>query len=120
MYVFSFEKLKVWQEAIDFSVEIYNISKTFPSDEKYGITSQLKRASNSISANIAEGTSRITNKDKAHFSTIAFSSTMETLNHIILCNKLNFISDNIYNDLRNRIYKISNMLNALRKAQLNN
>ena len=85
MYVFSFEKLKVWQEAIDFSVEIYNLTKSFPSDEKFGVTSQLKRASNSISANIAEGTSRITNKDKAHFSTIAFSSTMEVLNHIILC-----------------------------------
>lgn len=119
MYVFSFEKLKVWQEAIDFSVEIYNLTKSFPSDEKYGITSQLKRASNSISANIAEGTSRITNKDKAHFSTIAFSSTMEVLNHIILCNKLKFMNDEVYNDLRKRIYKISNMLNALRKSQLN-
>lgn len=118
MYVFSFEKLKVWQEAIDFSIKVYGITKNFPSDEKFGITSQLKRASNSISANIAEGTSRITNKDKAHFSTIAFSSTMEVLNHIILCNKLDFITDEIYNDLRNRIYKISNMLNALRKAQL--
>ncbi|WP_299670448.1 four helix bundle protein [uncultured Polaribacter sp.] len=119
MYTFSFEKLKVWQEAIDFSVEIYSISKKFPADEKYGITSQLKRASNSISANIAEGTSRITNKDKAHFSTIAFSSTMEVLNRIILCKKLEFINNEIYNDLRSRIYKISNMLNALRKAQLN-
>ena len=118
MYVFSFEKLKVWQEAIDFSIKVYGITKNFPSDEKFGITSQLKRASNSISANIAEGTSRITNKDKAHFSTIAFSSTMEVLNHIILCNKLDFITDEIYNDLRNRVYKISNMLNALRKAQL--
>ncbi|AOW18049.1 four helix bundle protein [Polaribacter vadi] len=119
MYVFSFEKLKVWQEAIDFSVEIYNLTKSFPSDEKFGVTSQLKRASNSISANIAEGTSRITNKDKAHFSTIAFSSTMEVLNHIILCNKLQFINDEIYLELRKRIYKISNMLNALRKSQLN-
>jgi len=118
MYVFSFEKLKVWQEAIDFSVEIYNLTKSFPSDEKYGITSQLKRASNSISANIAEGTSRITNKDKAHFSTIAFSSTMEVLNHIILCKKLQFINDEVNTDLRNRIYKISNMINALRKSQL--
>lgn len=71
MYTFSFEKLKVWQEAIDLSVEVYSISKSFPADEKYGITSQLKRATNTISANIAEGTSRITNKDKAHFSTIA-------------------------------------------------
>lgn len=118
MYVFSFEKLKVWQEAIDFTVEVYGISKDFPADEKYGITSQLKRASNSTSANIAEGTSRITYKDKAHFSTIAFSSTMEVLNHIILCKKLQFINDEVYNDLRNRIYKISNMLNALRKSQL--
>lgn len=119
MYVFSFEKLKVWQEAMDFSVEIYSISKNFPSEEKFGITSQLKRASNSISANIAEGTSRKTSKDKAHFSTIAFSSTMEVLNHIILCYKLKFINNEVYHNLRNRIYKISNMLNALRKSQLN-
>ncbi|OAD46349.1 four helix bundle protein [Polaribacter atrinae] len=119
MYVFSFEKLKVWQEAIDLSVEVYGISKSFPVDEKYGITSQLKRATNSIAANIAEGTSRITNKDKAHFSTIAFSTTMEVLNHIILCHKLKFIDEIVYNDIRQRIYKISNMLNALRKSQLN-
>lgn len=118
MYVFSFEKLKVWQEAVELSVSIYKQTKDFPIEEKYGITSQLKRASNSISANIAEGTARITNKDKAHFSTIAFSSTMEVLNHIILCNKLGFISDDIYLNLRERIYKISNMLNALRKSQL--
>lgn len=103
MYVFSFEKLKVWQEAIDFSVEVYNISKSFPDDEKFGITSQLKRAANSISSNIAEGTSRITKKDKAHFSTIAFSSTMESLNHIILSKKLDFINDEVYHELRNRI-----------------
>ncbi|QTD36193.1 four helix bundle protein [Polaribacter batillariae] len=120
MYVFSFEKLKVWQEAIDLSMEVYSISINFPADEKYGITSQLKRATNSISANIAEGTSRITNKDKAHFSTIAFSTTMEVLNHIILCYKLKFIDETTYNDIRQRIYKISNMLNALRKSQLNN
>ena len=119
MYTFSFEKLKVWQEAINFSLSIYEQTKNFPIEEKYGITSQLKRASNSISANIAEGTARITNKYKAHFSTIAFSSTMEVLNHIILCNKLGFLSDEIYTSLREKIYKISNMLNALRKSQLN-
>jgi len=119
MYTFSFEKLKVWQEAIDLSVEVYGISMSFPADEKYGITSQLKRATNSISANVAEGTSRITNKDKAHFTTIAFSTTMEVLNHIILCKKLDFIDEITYNDVRQRIYKISNMFNALRKSQLN-
>ncbi|MFK8059503.1 MAG: four helix bundle protein [Polaribacter sp.] len=119
MYVFSFEKLKVWQDAIQLSKEVYKITSTFPSDEKFGLVSQIRRASNSIAANLAEGTSRITNKDKAHYTTIAFSTTMEVLNHLILSKELEFISEEKYLELRERIYKISNMLNALRKAQLN-
>ena len=119
MYVFSFEKLEVWKEAIQLSKEIYKVTSTFPDDEKFELVSQIKRATNSIAANLAEGTSRITNKDKAHFTTIAFSTTMEVLNHIILSKELEFISEEQYLNLRERIYKISNMLNALRKAQLN-
>lgn len=119
MYIFSFEKLKVWQDAVQLSKEVYTITSTFPSDEKFGLVSQIRRATNSIAANLAEGTARITNKDKAHFTTIAFSTTMEVLNHIILSKELKFISEEKYLELRERIYKISNMLNALRKAQLN-
>ena len=63
----------------------------FYNSEKFGLISQLKRATNSISANLAEGTSRNTNKDKAHFTTLAYSSTMEVLNHLILSKELNFI-----------------------------
>lgn len=80
MYTYSFEKLEVWKEAIQFTVLIYELTKKFPDTEKFGLISQLRRASVSISSNIAEGTSRKTNKDKAHFMTIAFSSATEVLN----------------------------------------
>ena len=120
MYVFSFKKLEVWKEAIQLSKEVYKVTSNFPNEEKYGLVSQIKRATNSIAANLAEGTSRITNKDKAHFTTIAFSTTMEVLNHLIFSKELEFISEEGYLKLRERIYKISNMLNALRKSQLKN
>ena len=119
MYVFSFEKLEVWKEAIQLSKKVYILTEKFPKEEKFGLISQVRRATNSISSNLAEGTSRITNKDKAHFTTIAFSSTMEVLNHLIVSKELGFVSEEKYSELRNSIYKISNMLNALRKAQLN-
>lgn len=118
MYKHSFEKLIVWQESIELVELIYKLTKKFPSDERFGIISQLRRVSVSISSNIAEGTSRITNKDKAHFTTIAFSSTMEVLNQVIISRKLNFINEEEYLLLREKLHKTSNMLNALRKSQL--
>jgi four helix bundle protein len=67
MYVFSFEKLEVWQNSRMFILDIYKLTAKFPSNEIFGITSQIKRSSSSIATNISEGTSRNTNKDKAHF-----------------------------------------------------
>lgn len=72
-----------------------------------------------MSSNLAEGTSRATNKDKAHFSTMAFSSLMEVLNQIIIAKDLNFFKELDYQKTRTEIEKISNKLNALRNAQLN-
>jgi len=83
------------------------------------LISQLRRATVSISSNIAEGTSRQTNKDKAHFTTIAFSSSMEVLNQVIISKELSIISENEYILVREKFEKITNMLNALRKSQLN-
>lgn len=74
MYVFSFEKLEVWLNSKSFVLNIYKLTSKFPSNEIFGITSQIKRSSSSIATNIAEGTSRNTNKDKAHFLTISYSS----------------------------------------------
>ena len=120
MYVFSFEKLEVWKEAIQLSKDVYGLTATFPKDEKFGLTSQIRRASVSVSSNLAEGTSRITNKDKAHFTVMAYSSCMEVLNQLILAKELNYIKEEEFLELRLRIQKISNMLNALRKSQLAN
>ena len=120
MYQHSFEKLNVWQDSIDLVELIYETVKTFPSDEKFGLVSQMKRCSVSISSNLAEGTSRITKKDKAHFSTIAFSSTMELLCQVIVSKRLGFINETEYETLRESILKISNQINSLRKYQLNN
>ena len=97
---------------------IYRITKDFPTEEKFGLISQLRRASVSIASNLAEGTSRKTNKDKAHFTTIAFSSAMEVLNQIIISKELNFIYEKDSILVREKLEKISNMLNALRNSQL--
>ena len=118
MRTFSFEKLEVWQESISLTKMIYNLTKKFPSEEKFGLISQLRRATVSVASNLAEGTSRKTNKDKAYFTTIAFSSSMEVLNQLIISKELLFISNKDYNLARIKIEKISNMLNALRKSQL--
>mgnify|MGYP006170151835 FL=1 len=88
MYIFSFEKLDVWKNAKDLVIDIYKLTKLFPNDEIYGLISQIRRSTVSISTNIAEGTSRNSNKDKNHFLTISYSSAMETLNHLIISKDL--------------------------------
>ena len=75
-YTFSFEKLKVWIDSKELIKAIYLITKAFPSEEKFGLTNQLRRASISVASNLAERTSRETHKDKARFTTIAYSSLM--------------------------------------------
>jgi four helix bundle protein len=112
MKIYAFEKLEVWKAYIELVKCVYRITDTFPSDEKFGLISQLKRASISIASNLSEGTSRSTNKDKAHFTTMSFSSVMEVLNQLIISKELNFISENDYILVRNKIEKITNMLNA--------
>lgn len=119
MKIYSFEKLNVWQESIKLIKNIYKITNDFPKEEKFGLVSQLRRASVSIASNLAEGTSRKTQKDKAHFTTIAFSSAMEVLNQLIISKELNLISKNDYILARQKLEKITNMLNSLRNKQLN-
>ena len=118
-YKFSFEKLNVWIDSKELIKLIYNVTKEFPSEEKFGLTNQLRRASVSIASNLAEGTSRNTNKDKAHFTTLSFSSLMEVLNQIIIARELDFLNEENYQILRLEIEKVSNKLNALRNSQLN-
>ena len=108
--------LIVWQKSIDFVVEIYKATKCFPKEEVYGLTSQIRRAAVSIPSNIAEGSSRKTEKDQAHFYTTAFSSLVELLNQLILSVDLEFLQEDKYLVLREKIEHISNQLNQLRKS----
>jgi four helix bundle protein len=115
MYVFSFEKLDVWQNSREFILTIYKLTHNFPYTEIYGITSQIKKSSSSIATNIAEGTSRNTNKDKAHFLTISYSSATETLNHLIISKDLNYITKEEYLLCSEKLEKICNQINSLKK-----
>lgn len=117
MKVYSFEKLECWQQARQLAVWIYYETKNFPSEEKFGLTSQMRRAALSIASNIAEGTSRKTSKDQSHFSTISYSSTIELLNDLIIANDLKLLSDEQYQAGRDKIEKQTLLIAGLRKSQ---
>ena len=119
MHKFSFEKLEVWQDSRFLVRLTYQLTKNLPDDEKFGLTSQMRRSAISVSSNIAEGSSRTSKKDQAHFYQISFSSLMELLNQIILCFDLEYIDSQNYNNIRKDIEKIANKLNSLRKSRLN-
>ena len=118
MRLFSFEKLDVWNLSRALNRNIYQITKSFPDEEKFGLTSQVRRASISISSNIAEGSSRISGKEQARFSEIAFGSLLEVLSQLILASDLEYITESDLVEQRPLIEEIANKLNKLRKTQL--
>ena len=118
-YTYSFEKLEVWQKSRALVKSIYLITREYPDDERFGLISQMRRCSISIASNLAEGTARKTMKDKAHYTTMAYSSALELLNQLILSLDLGFIYENKYLELRILIEEVTNKLNSLRNSQLN-
>lgn len=113
MKQFYFERLEVWKETRIFIKEVYEFSSDFPSDERFGAISQIRRASVSIAANIAEGMHRKTDREKARFINIAFSSAIEVLSFLILAKDFEWIDDDRYLASRKRLEKITNQLNSL-------
>jgi len=107
--------LVVWQKSHALTLLIYKISGSFPADEKYALTSQLRRSCASISTNIVEGQSRNTTKDYINFLYNARGSLEETRYHILLAKDLNYIDIKQFADLENSCAEISKMLNALIK-----
>ena len=117
-HIYSFEKLEVWKEARRLVVWIYTITNSFPADEKFGLTTQLRRASVSVVSNLAEGSARRTAKDQAYFSQIAYSSLVEILNQLIIANDLKFVSNEVLAEGRTIIEALTQKVAALRNAQL--
>lgn len=117
MKTYSFEKLNVWQESRRLSNMIYTNTAKFPKEELFSLVSQLRRASVSINSNIAEGTGSITNKEQANFYKTAYSSALEVLSQLIISSDLGYITnEQVNNDYRPVIDKITYQLNNLRKA----
>ncbi|MCU0667466.1 MAG: four helix bundle protein [Patescibacteria group bacterium] len=109
----NFEDLEAWQKSIDLAVKIYSMSKSFPKDELFGITSQIKRAVSSISANLAEGYGRHGYKEKIQFYKIANGSLLEVKSFCYLSNKLGYISKEELDDLLSKIVTNQKLINAL-------
>ncbi|MFH5834027.1 four helix bundle protein [Halalkalibaculum sp. DA384] len=117
-YTYSFEKLEVWQLARQLRKDIYKVSSQFPKEELFGLTSQVRRSTNSICDNLAEGSGRATNIDKAKYTNMSYTSALETINHLIGAYDLNYIDNQKYTQLRKQLDEIVNKLNALYKYQL--
>lgn len=113
---FRFYELDVWRKAIDYANDIYDVTALFPDDERFGLTSQLRRASVSISSNIAEGSGRSTNKDFARFVEIAYGSTMETVSQLCISLKREYLNHEDFDRLTQTADDLARMLSGLRKS----
>ena len=111
MKIYSFEKLECWQHARRLAVWVFASTQSFPTEEKFGLISQMRRAAISIASNIAEGTSRKTFKDQSH------SSTIELLNDLIISTDLKFLKEKVYLEGRELIERQTLLIAGLRKSQ---
>ncbi|HJV79072.1 MAG TPA: four helix bundle protein [Paludibacter sp.] len=118
-YKYSFEKLDVWQDARKFVTEIYKTTSNFPTDEKFGLCSQLQRAAVSVVSNIAEGTSRLSDKEKIRFVEIAYGSLMEVYCQLSVSLDLQYITTEQFEINKKSIDSIAKQLSALVKAYKN-
>ena len=115
---YGFEKLNVWQNSRRLVKEVYRLTRVLPSEERYGLCNQIQRAIVSESSNIAEGASRTSNKDQAHFCQTAYASLMEALSQLTLCLDLGFIDKEAYTSTRAKVNLVACQLNQLRSAAL--
>lgn len=113
---FKFEKLLVWQKAVDLSELVDHVSKKFPREEIYILTSQIKRAADSIALNIAEGSTSQSNAEFNGFLGIALRSNIEVVSCIYLAKRRKIISEDDFNKIYSSSEEILVMINGLRKA----
>ncbi len=108
-----FRKLKVWEKAHTLTLDVYKASRSFPREEIYGLTSQMRRASASIGANIAEGTCRRGDTDFARFLQIAVGSASEVEYHLLLARDLKILEASEYERLSTKAVEVKRMLASL-------
>jgi|ERR1700676_3205479 len=114
--MFNFEKLEVWQKAIGFAEFIYLETRSFPAEERFGLTNQMRRAAVSISSNIAERSSRNSRTDFARFIEIATGSVFEVVSQAFIAKGQQFLAPEVFNSIYTRAEELSRMLSGLRKS----
>ncbi len=116
--MFSFERLDTWQKSIDFADLVYRITRAFPDDERFGLTSQMRRAAVSVSSNIAEGSARFSKADFARFLEIATGSLFEVVSQSFVSRRQGFLSEADFKILYAAAEEQGRMLSGLRRSVL--
>ena len=111
-----YKKLKIWKESVDFAVQIYKLTASFPKEEMYGLVDQLRRASVSMPSNIAEGSKRTTKKDFKHFLVIVHGSGAEVETQLLISKELNFINEKKYVEHVAKLDEIMRMIAVFSKS----
>ena len=114
----NYKKIDVWKKSYFLSLRIYEATKSFPDEEKFGLTSQLRRAAVSVPINIAEGAGRATDKDFANFIQIAIGSANEVECELMLAKDLGYVENNRYKTLSDQLREVRLMLISFRKTLL--
>lgn len=112
----NFKELHVWQNSVELATEIYQLTKRYPKDEIYGLTSQIRRCSISISSNIAEGAGRSGKKEFKYFLNIAYGSSFELETQLIISKNLKYVDDDRFESLYDKLTEIQKMLYNLIKS----
>ena len=122
-FKYPFENLNAWQESRKFVVEVYRLIEQFPQVERFALSDQIRRAVISVPSNIAEGSGRMSYKEKIHFIEIAYGSLMEVYCQLQIAVDLGYITQEQFNGLRHLSFNVSKLLSGLKKAfeqKLNN
>jgi four helix bundle protein len=112
----NFKELKVWRAGIDLSKSIFILTKKFPTEERFGLISQMTRAAVSIPSNIAEGCGRKSNKELYQFLNIALGSAFELETQLIIAREFDYIDDEILHKICGVVTDIQKMINGLQKS----
>ena len=108
-----FKQLDVWKQSMDFALDLYELIKLLPQEERFALCDQLRRAAISVPSNIAEGQSRNSSKEFIHFLTISKGSLAEIETQLIFCGRLGYIKQSTIDEFINRLEAISRMIKGL-------
>ncbi len=113
--MFRFEKLDVWERAIDYADLIYKVSREFPPEERFGLTRQLRRSAVSVSSNIAEGSSRSSDTDLARFIEIAYGSLLESVSELHIAKRQRYLQTGAFEESCQKAENLAKMLSGFRR-----